>query len=247
MVEVSGVSKSFQPRKASEVVALSDVSFSVEPGTVHALLGMNGAGKTTMMRAICTIIRPDRGSITVNGFDTIRNSEDVRRSIGFLSNSSALYGRCSPVELLRFFAKLYDVPAQTANERIAELVETLQMQSFQDRLCDQLSTGQKQRVTIARAVLHRPPLVILDEPTAGLDVLSAQTVLEFVEHLRANGTTIIYSTHIMPEVERIADRITLIHQGKKCADGTLQELTTESGANTLEQALLSLIGHTKSF
>lgn len=241
MVIAEEVSKEFVDPKKNRILAVNKVNFTAYPGEIHGLLGVNGAGKTTLLRMLSTIIRPTSGKASVNGFDVLDNGVDVRRSIGFMSTSTALYGRLTPRELLNYFGGLYGYSGSDLKDRVENALNQTNAVQFSNQLCDRLSTGQKQRVSIARTIIHDPPVLFLDEPTAGLDILAAQTVLEFIEKARDQGKTVIFSTHIMSEVERLCDRITVIHQGEVKGFGTVQELKTSSGAINAEQMFLSLI------
>jgi sodium transport system ATP-binding protein len=240
MVQVQGLSKVFKTGKET-VRAVDDVTFEAHPGKVFGLLGANGAGKTTTLRMLSTVIPPSSGTASVNGFDVRNQAREVRQSIGFLSTSTALYGRLPAREMLEVFGDLYQLGRSRTNSRIEELTEKLKLHEFLNRPCDKLSTGQKQRVSIARSILHDPPVVFFDEPTAGLDVVTSQTILEFIEESRTAGKTVVFSTHIMSEAERLCDHIAIIHQGKLRASGTLQELYSETGETRLERAFLKLV------
>jgi sodium transport system ATP-binding protein len=216
------------------------VSLSFNPGKVFGLLGCNGAGKTTTLRMIATLLVPTRGTITVAGHDTRTRPRDVRASIGFLTSSTGLYERLSPAETIRYFAGLYGMPDERIDARVEELVERFDLGSFRDRPCGKLSSGQKQKASIARAVAHDPPILILDEPTATLDILVARTVIAFVEQCRAAGTCVVLSTHIMSEAERLCDEVAIIHGGKILAHGTVPELLAQSGTRNLEDAFFSV-------
>lgn len=242
MVEVSGLTKVFRTDKG-EVRALDGVSFVARPGRVFGLLGVNGAGKTTCLRVLSTVIHATSGTATVMGHDVVRDSAKVRASIGFLSTSTALYGRLSARESLRYFGGLYGLSPGEVDARIAEASQRLVMDEFLDRLCDKLSTGQKQRVSIARAMLHDPPVVFFDEPTAGLDVVMAQTILEFIEECRERGKTVIFSTHIMSEVDRLCDDVVVIHQGLVKGSGTPAEIRALAGEDTMEKTFLRLVDY----
>jgi sodium transport system ATP-binding protein len=243
MVTASQLGKTFVDAKGRSVHAVQNLSFEAHPGQVFGLLGANGAGKSTTLRILSTMIAPTHGSATVNGINVVEHPEDVRRSIGFLSNSTGLYGRLSGREALQYFGELQGLSTSEAKTRIAELVDRFELGSFIDRICDTLSTGQRQRVNIARTVIHNPPVLFFDEPTAGLDVVMAQAVMEFIEEMRAAGKTIIFSTHIMSEVERLCDRIIVIHEGALQAEGTVDEIRTLGGGATLEAAFLKLIDY----
>jgi sodium transport system ATP-binding protein len=192
---------------------------------------------------LSTVIQPTSGSASVNGFDIVADAERVRASIGFLSNSTALYGRLSATEMLSYFGSLYGLNGGVLKERLAFVTEKLQLHDFKDRLCDKLSTGQKQRVSIARAILHDPPVLFLDEPTAGLDVVTSQTIMEFIEEQRDHGRTVVFSTHVMSEAERLCDEIAIIHDGRICGHGTLRALMDTAGESRLEAAFLKLVGY----
>lgn len=235
------VSKDFPSAKGT-VHAVRDVSFRAVPGQVHGLLGVNGAGKTTMMRIVCTVLRATSGTVQVDDRDVATDPEHARRSIGFVSASGSLYARLNPLEVIDLFGELYGVPTAERTKRRNELVERFGIGEYADRYCDQLSTGQKQRVSIARALIHNPPNIILDEPTAGLDVVSAQAIMEYVEEARLEGKCIVYSTHIMSEVERLCDEVTVIHEGVVKASGSVDQILSEQGEKRLEDAFLRLVG-----
>lgn len=240
MVKSEGISKRFVDGK-KEITAVNAVDFLAEPGQIHALLGVNGAGKTTFLRMLSTVIQPTSGTATLNGFSIIDNAAQVRQSIGFLSTSTALYGRLTGREMLSYFGSLYGFSGSELKDRVQSAIAQTNAESFCDQLCDRMSTGQKQRISIARAIVHEPPILLFDEPTAGLDILAAQTVLEFLESARQKNKTIVFSTHNMNEVERLADRATAIHQGEVKGTGTLDDLRNQTNQSTAELAFLSLI------
>jgi sodium transport system ATP-binding protein len=241
MVQTHELSKTFHDPKQGAVHAVSGVSITAEPGKIFGLLGVNGAGKTTVLRMLSTVIAPTSGSATVAGFDVVKDSEKVRRSIGFMSTSTALYGRLTAREMLDYFAGLYGIDGPERKRRVDQLIDELQIGEFRDRLCDKLSTGQKQRVSIARTQLHDPPVLFFDEPTAGLDVVMSQTVMESIERARNNGKTVIFSTHIMSEVERLCDWVAVIHGGTIRGEGTVEHLKMEAGETSLEKTFLKLV------
>lgn len=243
MIITEGIGKDFHDPKKGLIRAVDSVTVVARPGEVLGVLGVNGAGKTTLLRMLSTLISPTRGSGSVNGHDIVKNPESVRASIGFLSASTALYGRLTGAEVLQYFGGLYGLTGSKLSDRVAFAVEALRLGEFKDQLCDKLSTGQKQRVSIARAILHDPPVLFFDEPTAGLDVVTAQTVLEFIEQARHQGKTIVFSTHIMTEAERLCDNIAVIHEGRVFAQGTGEEIKSQTGQPTLEKAFLSLVGY----
>ncbi len=241
MVRTQELRKYFSDSKKSVVKAVDGVSFTALPGQIFGLLGVNGAGKTTTLRMLSTVLTPTSGYAEVAGFDVAKDPAKVRASIGFMSNSTALYGRLTAIEMIRYFGGLYGMEGARLKDRIDYVMDKMQIESFADRLCDKLSTGQKQRVSIARTILHDPPVLFFDEPTAGLDVVTSQTVLEFIEEARTLGKTVIFSTHIMSEVERLCDAIAIIHDGTLHGAGTVAGLKAETGEATLEQAFLRLV------
>lgn len=241
MVQTNDLRKHFVDKRG-EVRAVDGVTFTARPGEIFGLLGVNGAGKTTVLRMLSTVIKPTSGTATVAGFDVIREPERVRASIGFMSTSTALYGRLTAREMIHYFGELYGLPPALLREREAYVRERLVMDEFWDRPCDKLSTGQKQRVSIARTILHDPPVLFFDEPTAGLDVVTSQTVMRFIEESRNAGKTVIFSTHIMSEVERLCNHVVVIHGGTVRAEGTVASLREQSGETSLERAFLRLVG-----
>ena len=241
MILTEGLTKRFVDQKGGTVVAVDDLSFEARPGRVFGLLGVNGAGKTTTLRMLSTILAPTSGRATVDGIDVVKDPGKVRARIGFLSTSTALYGRLTARETLAYFGGLYGLQGTDLRRRLDEVIGRLEIGPFADRLCDKLSTGQKQRVSIARATLHDPPVLFFDEPTAGLDVVASQAVLEFIEASRDRGKTIVFSTHIMSEVERLCDDVAVIHDGRLVGHGSAEELKAQTGEATLEAAFLKLV------
>lgn len=241
MVVTENLQKQFKDSKGKKVLAVGGVSIKAEPGKVFGLLGINGAGKTTMLRLLSTVIKPTGGTASVAGYDIVREPEKVRQSIGFLSTTTALYGRLTAVEMLNYYGALYGMEPNELRTRREWALDKFGIGEFKDRLCDKLSTGQKQRVSIARTILHNPPVLFLDEPTAGLDVVTSQTVMEFIEESRSDGKTIVFSTHIMSEAERLCDCISVIHGGVIKGEGTVQELMARTNQPNLEKAFLELV------
>jgi len=242
MVRTVDLKKHFKDGKTGVKKAVDGVSFEAKPGKILGLLGVNGAGKTTTLRMLSTIIRPTSGTAMVAGYDVVNDPQKVRASIGFMSTSTALYGRLTSIELIEYFGGLYGLEGERLKERVKYVTEKLQLHEFADRLCDKLSTGQKQRVNIARTILHDPPVLFFDEPTAGLDVVASQSVMEFIEEARDNGKTVVFSTHIMSEVERLCDEIVVVHDGVAKGSGTVASLKASTGQTSLEKAFLSLVG-----
>jgi len=250
-VEVVELSKTFKAARAKGasrrsrpglVRAVDAVSFRAEPGRILGLLGPNGAGKTTTMRILATTVTPSGGTASVAGHDIRRDPIGVRRSIGVLTANIGLYGRLTARENVAYFATLYGMDRQVAARRIDSLFRLLEMGEFADRRADGFSTGMKQKVAIARAVVHDPPVLVFDEPTNGLDVMSSRTVVEFIRAMRDEGRCVILSTHIMREVERLCDAVCIIYQGRVVAEGTPAELVGRTGQRDLEDAFLALVG-----
>jgi len=239
VIEVEALWKVYRGREPIE--ALAGVSFTATPGTIFGLLGPNGAGKTTTLRIIATVLRASSGSVRVDGLSVDEDPQGVRRRIGFLSASTALYERLTPVELLQYFGRLNGMSEETLSRRIDELTETLDMAEFRDRPCGLLSTGQKQKASIARALIHDPPVLIFDEPTSGLDVLVARTLVKRIAALRDARRTIVLSTHIMHEAERLCDEVAIIHAGRIHTQGTVAAIKELTGEANLEDAFFQLI------
>lgn len=218
------------------------VSFAAHPGEIFGVLGPNGAGKTTLLRMLSTILAPTSGTATVAGFDIRDHPEEVRRKIGFLTGAAALYERLSAREVVAYFAELHGITGKERDRRIDQVFTELDVHPFADRRCDKLSTGQKQRVNIARTLIHEPPVLFFDEPTSGLDVVAARTVVRFIRRCREEGKTVLLSTHIMSEVEALCDRLAVIYQGRIAAIGTVEELRARTGQTAFENVFLTLVG-----
>ena len=225
-------------RSFGAVRAVENVSVSVAAGEIVGLLGPNGAGKTTTLRMLAGILTPDRGEVRICGVDIHAQPLEAKRRLGFLSGDTHLYQRLTPVEVLTYFGKLYGVSEERIRTRIEELVAELEMEAFKDRPCATLSSGQKQRANIARAFLHDPDLLILDEPTNALDVISGQFVAKAIRRKRDEGRAVLFSTHIMSEAEYLCDRIALVHAGRIIDEGTLPQLLERSGQQNLTDAFL---------
>jgi sodium transport system ATP-binding protein len=242
MIDARGLSKRFQDKKRGEIRAVDNVSFTCQPGKIYGLLGANGAGKTTTLRMLATILEPTDGTAIVAGFDVVDHPEKVRANIGFLSTATALYPRLSAQEMVEYFGRLNGLDEATLKKRIEEIFSRLDMNSFRDRRCDKLSTGMKQKTSIARTLVHDPPVMIFDEPTTGLDVMTARTIIGFIADCRDRGKTVIFSTHIMSEVERLCDHIGIIHGGKLLEEGTLSELRAKHNEHNLEEIIVKVVG-----
>lgn len=243
MIEIRNLCKTYRGRGRRRVEALHGVTLECRPGQVYGLIGPNGAGKTTALRIISTALRPTAGGGVVMGYDIVKQSRRVRENIGFLAANSGLYARLSAREVLRYFGRLYRLSEEQIRTRIIELAETFQMQEFLDRACDKLSTGMAQKVNIARTVIHAPPVMVFDEPTTGLDVLTSRSIVQFIRRCKQEERTVILSTHIMAEVEKLCDRVGIIHAGRLLFDGTIAELRERCGAD-LDEAFVQLIGET---
>ncbi len=241
-VIADSLTKVFKTRKGGEVRAVDSVSFRAYFGEVYGLLGINGAGKTTVLRMLSTMLTPTSGSVSICGFDVQENPRGVRERIGFMSTATSLYGRLTAREMVTYFGRLNGMSAGAIQTRIDELFDLFEMKEFADRRCDKLSTGMKQKVSIVRTVLHDPEVLIFDEPTAGLDVLTSRTIVDFVRDCRARNKCVIFSTHIMEEVEKLCDRVGVIHEGRLLADDRLEDMLKGSEAHRVEEAFVSLVG-----
>ena len=242
MIHVENLSKTFTDKKRGQVFAVQGVSLDARPGEIFGVLGPNGAGKTTLLRMLATILTPTSGTATIGGYDIVQEPEKVRAQLGYLTGSAGLYERLTGREVLRYFGALYGMAPEKVEARIGELNRELDMGEFLDGRCDRLSTGQKQRVSIARSVLHDPPVVFFDEPTSGLDLMAARTVVRYIRRCKEQGKCVIFSTHIMSEVEALCDRIAIIYDGKVAAIGTLAELRARTQAEFFETVFLRIIG-----
>lgn len=241
MIEAHDLVKVFPRPDGGELVAVDHLSFSVAQGEIYGLLGPNGAGKTTTLRILSGLIRPTHGSVLVNGYDVGRHPEQVKRSIGLLTANTGLYQRLTPRETLLFFADLHGLERSEARRRADQLIEWLGMRSFADRRCGALSTGQKQRTSIARTLIGDPPILILDEPTLGLDVLTNRLILDFIRQQKQRGRTIVLSTHYLHDAETVCDRVGLMHCGRLVAEGTLAALREQYGQARLAEIFLAVI------
>lgn len=242
MIQVQELSKTFTDPKRGTRNAADRVSFEVGAGEVFGLLGPNGAGKTTTLRLIGTLLKPTSGTAVVNGFDVNREPGKVREQIGFLSGDMGLYARLTPREILDFFGKLNGMDNQRRAKRLGEMLALFEMESFADVRTDKLSTGMKQKTAIARTMLHDPPVLILDEPSSGLDVPTARTIEKAIMDAKRAGKCIVYSTHVMEEAEYLCDRIGVISDGRMKMIGTMDELRVATGKQRLREIFLDLLG-----
>jgi sodium transport system ATP-binding protein len=222
--------------------AVRELSLSVAAGEIYGLLGPNGAGKTTTLRILAGLLAPTAGSARVAGVDVAAAPREAQRRLGFLTGSTGLYGRLTGREVLQYFGALFGLSADARARRIDELARVLDAGDLLDRRCEALSTGQRQRLSVARAVLHDPPVLILDEPTAGLDVLAGRFLRDHVRSERDQGKAVVFSTHYLAEAELLCDRIGLLHRGRLLAEGSPAELRARAGgASSLEEAFLRLV------
>jgi sodium transport system ATP-binding protein len=241
MIEARHMVKRFHDRKRGSVCAVDGVSFACRPGEIYGLLGANGAGKTTLLRILATILAPTEGVAIVAGFDVTKDPQMVRSRVGFLSTATALYGRLSAQEMVEYFGRLHGLDEAALRQRIDELFTRLDMNEFRDRRCDRLSSGMKQKVSIARTLVHDPSVMIFDEPTSGLDVMAARAIVAFIRECRDSGKTVVFSTHVMSEAEKLCDRIGIIHDGRLLAEGALAELRARFAIQDLEDLFVKVI------
>jgi len=237
MISVHELTKTFVNHQR-EIVAVDRLTFSVRPGEVYGLLGPNGAGKTTTVRMILGLLTPTSGYAEVEGLRSSEFPEEVKRRVGLVSTSAGLYQWLTSRELLLFFADLYGLDPERADERLAKLSDLMDLGPFLDQRCSTLSTGQRQRVQLARALIHDPRIMLLDEPTRGLDVFGSQAIFDYIGHLRQEGRAVIVTTHRLDEAQRLCDRFGLMHRGRFVLEGTLDELRKASGRETLVEMFI---------
>lgn len=252
MIHVSHLSKSFtlnrQQKKElgtsqSSVLAVDDISFECLPGRVHALLGPNGAGKTTTLRMLSTIFKPTKGTILINNVDAVKNPQEARKHIGFLTGSAGLYARLTPNELIAYFGELYGVSKNDIDMRKKKLYDLLDMHDFQNKRIGKLSTGMKQKVSICRTMIHDPQVVIFDEPTSGLDVITAENIIQLIRDCKNQGKTVIFSSHIMGEVDLLCDDITIIHKGNVLYNDTMEAFREQQQAPNLTAEFIRIVNN----
>lgn len=237
MIEVSNLRKSF-----GKVKAVNGISFTARDGEITGLLGPNGAGKTTTLRMLYSLLPPDEGEIRIDGLDPTRDAMEIKRTLGVVPDSRGLYSRLTARENISYYGELHGMSKDAIGERIENLTKTLDMGDFIERRTEGFSQGQRVKVAIARAMVHTPQTVLMDEPSNGLDVMSTRALRQYIRDLRAEGHSVVLSTHIMQEVAALCDRIVIIAKGEVAADGTAEELLERSGCTSLEDAFVKLIG-----
>lgn len=240
MIQVEHLTKCFPLPGGASLTAVDNLSFTVQPGEIYGLLGPNGAGKTTTLRMLLGLLRPTSGQASIAGFGSSQHPDEVKRRVGLVSASAGLYQGLTVREMLLFFADLYAVSMPVAHQELDRLATLLGLSEFIEQRCATLSTGQRQRVNLARALIHRPPVMLLDEPTLGLDVLGSQVVTEYIDHLRGEGKAVILTTHHLDDAERHCTRFGLLHKGKLVIEGTLSQLRTETGCTGLMEIFMKL-------
>ena len=241
MIHVQHLTKVYNDQTRGRFVAVDRVSFTVRPGEIFGLLGPNGAGKTTVLRILSTVLKSTSGIALVSGYDVATQPAEVRRRIGFVSNNTAIYDRMTAWELVQYFGRLHGMPKDVLNQRLESLFDQLRMNDFRDVPGAKMSTGMKQKVSIARAMVHDPPVLVFDEATLGLDVLVARNLLSVIRSLRDAGKCLIFSTHIMSEVERLCDRIAIMHRGRILDTGSLEDLRARHSEHDFEELFFGLL------
>lgn len=245
MIEINNISKQFiknTGKKATAFYAVNKVSLNIDNGCVYGILGQNGAGKTTLLRMIAGIMTPSKGNVTIDDMKYINKAETIKKDIAFLSGNTKLYENITTYELLNIFGSIYGLDKKTLEKRINEIVNLLDMSSFVDNKIGNLSTGQTQRVNIARCFIHDPKYYIFDEATTGLDVMSSQIIIDFIKEERKKGKTIIYSTHYMEEAENICDEVVFINHGKVIDMGKPKELLKKTKTTNLRDTFFKIVG-----
>lgn len=241
MIRVENLRKVYLSGTPREIVAVDGVSFEAHGGEVFGLLGANGAGKTSTLRTVATILSPTSGDCFVDGHSVAADGESARRSMGYVSGETRLYERLTPREVVTYFGEFFDVPMDVIEERRRRLFELFAMDRYSDTPCGELSTGMKQMVSIARSLIHDPSVLVMDEPTAGLDIFAARRVLEAVAGFAGQGKAVLFSTHIMSQVEAICDRVAIIHRGSVLTEGTVGEIIARTESDSFEDAFFKLV------
>lgn len=255
MIQIQNVSKVFAVTKqlkkelgvtGDSVKAVDNVSFECKPGRIFSILGPNGAGKTTLLRLIATILKPSSGSINVAGFDTVQNDRDVRQRIGFITGSTGLYERLTTNELVKYFADLYGVEKDVFEKRKRELFDILGIDGFSTKKIGQLSTGMKQKVSLVRTMIHDPEVIVFDEPTSGLDVIAAKNIIDLIKRCKEQNKTVIFSSHIMSEVDLLCDDLAIIHKGKLLFNDTMDNFRKQMTTRNLTEEFIHLVESTQN-
>lgn len=250
MIEVNQLSKVFELSRSqkkelqtdqSKALAVDNVSFKCEPGRIFSLLGPNGAGKTTTLRILSTIYKPTTGKVKIAGVDAVLHPQEARKKIGFLTGSTGLYARLTPNEVIHYFAELHGISKAICTKRKTELFDLLDMHEFQNKRIGKLSTGMKQKVSICRTMIHDPEVIIFDEPTSGLDVITAENIIHLIKNCKQRGKTVIFSSHIMSEVDLLCDDIAIIHEGKILYNNTMAQFRSEQQASNLTEEFIRII------
>lgn len=242
MIEVVDLTKAYPDANAgSDFMAVDHISFQARSGEIFGLLGPNGAGKTTALRILSTVLRATSGTVRINGFNVTTHPDQVRHSIGFVSSNTGIYDRMSAWEMVEYFGRLYGLPEDALQARMHHVFEELSMMDYRDVAGGRMSTGMRQKVSIARAIIHDPPVLIFDEASLGLDVIVARALLGIIDALRDQGKCIIFSTHVMREVERLCDRVAILYRGRILATGTLAELAQQYGESDFEEMFFSIL------
>ena len=250
MIKVEDLSKKFSLNKVQRkerntndhfAFAVKDISFECKPGEIFSLLGPNGAGKTTTLRMLSTVITPTSGSIVIGGVDAISEPQEARRKIGFLTGSTGLYARLNAHELIDYFASLYDVPNPVIRERKKYLFDLLDMNEFANKKIGKLSTGMKQKVSICRTMIHDPEIVIFDEPTSGLDVITAESIIQLIRDCKSQNKTVIFSSHIMGEVDLLCDRLAIIHKGEMKYKGSMESFREQMSEKSITAEFIKTV------
>ncbi len=255
MIEITNLRKEFilsrQQQKElnttdKKSIAVNDISFVCHPGKVFSLLGPNGAGKTTTLRMLSTIFKPTSGSVKIAGIDAVENPQEARKKIGFLTGSTGLYARLTPNELIAYFAELYGVSKNDFEERKDRLYSLLDMNDFQNKRIGKLSTGMKQKVSICRTMIHDPEVVVFDEPTSGLDVITAENIIKLILDCKNQGKTVIFSSHIMSEVDLLCDDLAIVHKGNLLFNGTMTDFKDQMQADNLTAEFIRIVNQNQS-
>jgi sodium transport system ATP-binding protein len=240
-IDVRDLVKTYRSPTGDPFHAVNGITFRARAGRIFGLLGPNGAGKTTTLRILSTLIPPTAGTAHVGGRGVLEDPAEVRRRVGFLTGTTGVYPRLTAREVVRYFGRLYGMTRDEVEARIDLLFDRLEIRSFEDKRCGDLSTGMRQKVSIARAIVHDPPVLILDEPTTGLDVLASRHLVDFIRTSRTAGKCVLFSTHIMSEAERLCDEIAILHRGRIVAQGTVDDLRRRTGKAMVEDVFLALL------